>query len=48
VKVIIEQTAGKDYPSELKGNKQFYEKQKEEIVKRLEMRSKDEVEIREV
>lgn len=48
MKVIIEQTAGKDYPLDMKGNTAFYDKQKASIRRRLELRSGDIIEIREV
>ncbi len=48
MKVIIEQTAGVDYGVEFKGNTIFYAAQEAQIRKRLELRKKDVVEIREV
>lgn len=48
MRVVIEQTAGKDYPANLKGNPTFTDRQKAEIRKRLELRPQDEIEIKEV
>lgn len=48
MKVIIQQTAGKDYPLTQKGNAVFYVNQEEQIRKRLELRAQDKVEIQEV
>ena len=48
MKVIIEQTAGKDYPLQMKDNAQFYAKQKATVKRLLDLRSDDIIEIREV
>jgi hypothetical protein len=48
MKIIVEQTAGKDYPIELKDHEPFYKSQREGIRQKLELRPQDEIEIREV
>lgn len=48
MKVIVEQTAGVDYPVEMKGDEKFYERQRTVVRARLQLRASDVIEIREV
>lgn len=48
MKVIIEQTAGVDYPVTFRGNPQYRREQEVQIRRRLQLRPLDKVEIREV